>query len=189
MPPSQRRAHLEASALEVMRERGMAATTKEIAAQAGVAEGTIFRVFDCKEDLLNSALRDAFNPAPLIEALDQIDLNQPLRERLIQAVTLLQERVITLFDLMHAVGLVHPPEVHGEDAEAAHAQHLAVEASLESLIRQDAAELRIPAAELVQLVRLLTFSGSNSHITRGETLAPAFIVDTLLDGTRKATSC
>lgn len=189
MPASQRRTQLEASALAIMHERGMSATTKEIATHAGVAEGTIFRVFDSKDDLLNAALRGAFDAQQLIDALGRIDLDQPLRERLIQAVALLQQRIIGLFDLMHAVGLVHPPEVHGEDAEWAKRQHQAVEDQVRALIAPDAAHLAVDPDQLVQLLRLLTFSGSNRHITRGDVLTPELIVDTLLDGTRKATSC
>lgn len=64
MKPDERRAHLLSATVVVLRRSGMAATTKEIAAEAEVAEGTIFRVFSTKDELIQSSLVTAFDPAP-----------------------------------------------------------------------------------------------------------------------------
>lgn len=185
MPPDQRRAQLELAAVRVLHERGLAVTTREIAAEAGVAEGTIFRVFDCKEDLLRAALHRAFDPEPLLARLDDVDPGLPLRERLVAVVAALQDRLVDLFDLMTAVGMIRPPEdLSADDAQEWQSR---LDRRMTALVAVDADQLTVTPEELVHLVRLLTFSGSNRHIARGRLLTPEQIVDVLLDGTRSPT--
>ncbi len=201
MPPPERRAQLEESAVRVLLRRGLAATTKEIATEAGVAEGTIFRVFDTKDDLVHAALCRACDPEPLYARLETVEMALPLRERLIEAVTVIQQRRSTVFDLLATVGMLAPPGDrpeghpgrhgcgHGDQHDARRSWQGCVQDRLVAIIQPDADDLRVPVHELARLVRLLTFSGSHRQITGGELVEPATMVDALLDGTRKATSC
>ncbi|MBB4907304.1 TetR/AcrR family transcriptional regulator [Actinophytocola algeriensis] len=52
------RAKILDAAGEVFAERGVAASTEEVAARAGVAIGTVFRHFPTKQDLLGAILKD-----------------------------------------------------------------------------------------------------------------------------------
>ncbi|MGB3593839.1 MAG: TetR/AcrR family transcriptional regulator [Ornithinimicrobium sp.] len=184
MKPDQRRAHLESATVTVLRRRGMAATTKEIAAEAGVAEGTIFRVFDSKDQLIQSALVTTFDPAPLLGRLADIDAHAPLRERLIAMVTAHQDHLSELFGLMAAVGMVRPPEsLHEHGHEVHGAAQSRVHDAMLALIEPDAGDLTIPPHDLLRLLRMLTFAGSHKHIAHGDLLTPRQIVDVLLDGT------
>jgi AcrR family transcriptional regulator len=183
LPPEERRVQLECAAVRVLHDRGLAATTKEMAAAAGVAEGTIFRVFDSKEALVHAALRRAFDLGPLVARVDAVEPALPLRERLVELVSALQDRFVDLFDLMTAVGMIRPPEDMHADA---HEQQQRLTERMTALVSPDADQLTVSPEHLVRLVRLLTFSGSNRHIARGELLTPDEIVDALLDGTRKA---
>lgn len=174
---------LECAAVRVLHDRGLSATTKEMAAAAGVAEGTIFRVFDSKEALVHAALRRAFDLAPLVSRVDAIDPALPLRDRLVELVSALQDRFVDLFDLMTAVGMIRAPEDMHADA---HEQQTLLTDRMTDLVSPEADQLAVTPEHLVRLVRLLTFSGSNPHIARGELLTPDEIVEALLDGTRKA---
>ena len=64
-------------------ERGGDVTTKEVARAAGIAEGTIFRVFPDKRSLLLAAAEEAMNPAGGEEAFDEAlaDVDRPARRR------------------------------------------------------------------------------------------------------------
>jgi AcrR family transcriptional regulator len=193
LPPDERRASIVEAAVGVLRVKGEAATTREIAEAAGVAEGTLFRAFGSKSDLIQAALEHAFDPAPLLNSLELVDRDQGLRERLTAAVTVIQTRYFEVFGLLQAMGLVHPPDHskdhrhqghgHGGKGESWQQQ---VADRLVVLIEPDADQLRVSAAELVELLRLLTFAGSHPILTGGQPLSPDSLVAVLLDGTWKA---
>ncbi|KXO87707.1 hypothetical protein AXK56_14950 [Tsukamurella pulmonis] len=183
LPPDERRAALIAATRDALLEHGAVPTTKQIAAAAGVAEGTIFRVFASKEDLLDAVMLESFDPEPLLAEIDAIDPALPLRMRLYRFTELVQGRFQRIFGLMDALGLVAPP--HTRDREAhrrAKDGGPALMARLRGVIGDDADQLTVPPEEAIHLLRLLTFSGSHPHISEGAILAPHRIVDVLLDG-------
>jgi len=92
MAPDERRAALIAATLPLLREHGLAVTTRQIADAAGVAEGTIFGVFPDKNSLLRAAVLSAFDPAPLKDSLRGVAGRGDLRSRLVAVVDLLPAR-------------------------------------------------------------------------------------------------
>ena len=66
-------------------ERGAAVTSRELAAAAGMSEGTIFNVFADKDDLFAAAYETAVDQAPLERAISEIDPTAPFEQRLIVA--------------------------------------------------------------------------------------------------------
>ena len=78
MSPEERRDKLIDATLNLLREHGRAVTTRQIAEAAGVAEGTIFRVVESKEELVELAITRAFEPGALAERIVEIDPDQPL---------------------------------------------------------------------------------------------------------------
>jgi AcrR family transcriptional regulator len=183
MSPDQRRDALVQATLPLLHEHGRAVTTRQIAEAAGVAEGTIFRVFPSKDELVDAAIRQAFVPGRFIHDLDEgVDPDAPLRERLVQMVTLLQRRFTEIFGLMRAVGMVAPPD---HDSEAHLRARAEINERLMKLLARDADRLTIPPEELMHVLRLLTFSASHHEIADGRLLTPAQIVDIVLDGVLK----
>jgi AcrR family transcriptional regulator len=92
------------AALPLILDHGERVTTRQIADAAGIAEGTIFRVFTDKEDVISAVVEKALDQAPLEEALAAIDLNQPLEKGLDAAIAAIQRRVVDIWQLMSAVG-------------------------------------------------------------------------------------
>lgn len=180
LPPGARRAALITATLPLIRKHGFDVSTRQIAAAAGVAEGTIFRVFPDKDSLIQAAIDAAFDPAPVLAALEQLDRSAPLAERLTAIARIVQPRFTTIIDLMMALSVSRPFAEKPRPKPPSRA----ISAAITRLIEPDSAELRVPPAEAARLLRLLLFSGSHPGIAEGRLLTPEEIVSVILDGVR-----
>src|SRR6478735_1472510 len=106
LPPEQRRAAIVDSTIPLLIEHGSAVTTRQIAEAAGIAEGTIFRVFPDKESLIGAVVESAFDSASTDAALIDIDPSLPLEARLVEAVEIIRRRVADLWQLRTALGML-----------------------------------------------------------------------------------
>ena len=81
-PGTATRERLTRAAIAIVAREGMAAaTTAAIAAEAGVAEGTLYRHFESKDDLLIAAYRQMKNDV-FVLAAEGVDVAAPPPERL-----------------------------------------------------------------------------------------------------------
>lgn len=106
-PEERRRVILEAIT-PLLLEHGVGVTTSRMAMAAGVAEGTIFRVFPDKVTLLHEALRASLDPEPVLRRLAGTDQKASLEERLRLAAGVLAERISRVHALMSVVRSIAP---------------------------------------------------------------------------------
>src|SRR3954463_1235067 len=104
LPPEERRATIIAATEPLLLARGREVSTREIAEAAGIAEGTIFRVFTTKDALIDAVFADAFDEHAGLDDLARIDPGLDLETRITCIVDVLQRRVRRIFALVHALG-------------------------------------------------------------------------------------
>ncbi len=179
LPPEQRRELIVSTSLPLLLRRGPSVTTREIAEAAGIAEGTIFRIFPDKESLIEAVIEKALDPAPLEAALSEIDAGLPLEQRLARAVRLLQERVVGVWQLISIVG-VRPPKEHGRRPRSLGDLH-----ALAALFEPDRDGLRFDPSASARRLRALTIAATHPMLTAGKVLSANEIVSLFLDGARR----
>jgi len=104
------------AALPLVLEHGERVTSRQIADAAGIAEGTIFRAFADKDDVIRAVMERALDATPLEEALDKIDPAQTFEKCLDAAIAAIQARVIDTWRLLSAVGPRFHPDKSGPPA-------------------------------------------------------------------------
>jgi AcrR family transcriptional regulator len=87
MSPEDRREAIVLATLPLVVKDGANVTTSQIATAAGIAEGTVFRVFKDKAELLNAVIQHALLSDDEVEAISAIPTDLPLEQRLVVAVT------------------------------------------------------------------------------------------------------
>jgi AcrR family transcriptional regulator len=172
-------------------------TTKQIAQAAGVAEGTIFRVFTDKTELIQAAVDSAFDPEQTLAELGAIDIGLPLYERCLAITTVLQGRLVAVFKIMIAMRMAPghpkyrpkygsgPPGPPGPPGPRIDPKTEEISAEILRLLEPDRDQLTRPIDEVARLFRLLTFSGSHPFIAEGNLLTAEQITSTVLDGVRR----
>jgi AcrR family transcriptional regulator len=116
MPPERRRELIIAATWPLVREHGANVTTSQIARAAGIAEGTIFRVFHDKRELLLAALRAAMSADAELERIAAVSAAAPLDQRLLAAMAVVgdyQDRLWSLMRTLQELGW----QPHAEDLE------------------------------------------------------------------------
>ncbi|TWP37979.1 TetR/AcrR family transcriptional regulator [Leekyejoonella antrihumi] len=185
LPVQERREALIDATMHALRQERRPLSTREIAQAAGVAEGTIFRIFASKDELIDAVIAKAFSTRTSDLEMDGIRLDQPLRDRLVDFVRIVQIRLQNVFGLMQALGLTAPPVVKDHpDAEGDRTQP--VLDAMDRIVGGDHDQLRVSARELLRYLRLLTFSGSHEGVCAGQVMTPEEIVDVVLTGVRRA---
>lgn len=187
LPAAERRRTLIAATQPLLLEHGLAVSTRQIAEAAGVAEGTIFRAFACKSDLLDAALADALSHDGLLAALDALADAPTLGELTTGVVTALHDhaRRTRAFLALVEQRADAPADSSGATGAATTQDHRARSAQLVThlagLLAPHRAELSVdPHAAAGALLAV-----SYGALYSAGAPAPAAVANLLLNGIRK----
>jgi AcrR family transcriptional regulator len=178
-----RRAIIEA-VIPLLTEHGAAVTTKQMAEAAGIAEGTIFRVFPDKHALIHEAVRFSMDPAPVRDGLAEIDPEAPIEVQLTEAARIVLERFEEVIALITALRTRPSPDSKlpaGPPPFVAEA-NTAINESLTELFERHRDQLRIEPARAAIAFQGLIFASAHPIFSRDGKLDVSEIVDLLLSG-------
>jgi AcrR family transcriptional regulator len=166
MSSEARREMILQAAVPLVIEYGAAVTTSQIARAAGIAEGTVFRAFTDKDELLGACVAEAIRPQRTVAEIAAISLDQPLADRLTEAVAAMSAhlgRMGTLIGALHAsggAGTRHPAPPAGEHGCGPPDRRTATQPTRDAvaeLFEPERESLRLPPAQLASLFVALMF--------------------------------
>jgi AcrR family transcriptional regulator len=158
--------------LPLLLDNGEMVTTRQMAEAAGIAEGTIFRVFADKDAVIAAVLDAALDVEPLERAIGGIDPDQDLADALEAVVVIMQQRVVDLWRLFSTLG----PRFHAPNRRT----HVLINA-LVSLLAAHRDHLAVDPEAAARFLRALILSVTHPMLM-GEPMAPREIVHLFLHG-------
>ncbi len=178
----ERRTAILDAILPLLIDKGAAVTTAEMAAAAGIAEGTIFRVFPDKAALLHAAIAKTMDPNPIQTALAEIPTSLTVEEQLVTAAEILSARYSKTTALIAMVRSIPHHKKPDEGHRIAEESMAAVITALARLLERHRDRLVVEPGQAAILLRGLVFVHSHRLLNPDQQLAPEQIVSVLCNG-------
>jgi AcrR family transcriptional regulator len=177
MAPDERRRSILDATVPLLMEHGAEVTTRQIADAAGIAEGTVFRVFADKQDLIDAAVARFMDPAVTIEALAAIDTQLDVEAKVRALVDIMLTRFSGVVGIMTALGLRQPVGVIKSPEQRDYAKAVA-----HNLFDRERDHLRMDPSAAVRVIRHLCFAATFPSMAGETTTTPEEIVEIVLHG-------
>jgi len=191
MAPDERRQAIVEAVVPLLVRSGAGVTTREIAEAAGVAEGTIFRVFPDKCALMMAAARATMDPSSERRALAEIDPTLDLRETVREVTEHLLARMEKVLAVMMAVRAIVVPEGKAGDPRRDGPPDFVVDANkallvtLTEVFERHRGELVIAPERAALMLRSLVFGSRHPGMDNARPLTADEIAGVLVGGIKQ----
>lgn len=181
MSPDERRESIVSAAVPLFMSQGADVTTRQIAEAAGVAEGTLFRVFPDKQAIVDAVVARFMDPSQALAQLGAINKDLPLHSKVLQVVQIVRARFAGVLGIMDALGLrqgthdhQHPPHARSEGGGV-----------VAELFADHRDQLCVDPERAVDYVRLLCFGIAVPSIAGSREYSDQELADFILRGITK----
>lgn len=187
LPPDVRRAEIISAARPLLLRYGGAFTTRQVAEAADIAEGTIFRVFPTKADLVQALAQEVLDPTPVCARIAAIPASRPVADRIATIITILHEGIrdsAEFFRAVHAVpsdDTLAPGRPH-KDMAAITERSRRLRSAIEACLAPDAGHLSCPAAQAASLIRSVATATAHPFFADDLVTEPGLVAELLSKG-------
>ncbi|MFZ1284236.1 MAG: TetR/AcrR family transcriptional regulator [Propionicimonas sp.] len=193
MAPDERRQAIIDATLPLLLAQGPEISTREIAHAACVAEGTIFRAFETKQELIHATMEAALRPDSALASLAGLPPEQRLEQRVAAILDVLRDEIRrTRSVFAHFTRPIIPhvppagarscPPINPHESKARIAEGAAV------ALEPYAAQLAVPTLIAAQLLSALAFATSLGLADDHPINQSSALADVVLHGIAKGDS-
>lgn len=151
MSSADRREAIVRATLPLLATHGANVTTRQIAQAAGIAEGTVFRVFADKDELLHACVAEAFRTDGLCARVRAVPADLGVAERLTAAGELFEEHFARFTSLMRTLATTGYEFRRDDRREDEGPQFMADLAdAVGDVLARDQQRLRLPITDLAR---------------------------------------
>lgn len=196
LPPDERRQAIIAATRPLLISSGGQFTTKQVAEAAGIAEGTIFRVFATKQDLLAAVIEDALDPTALCRAIEALPAADSLTAHIAAILTEIRgelDATAAVMAALHAIPIAdagactRPSIGHGTSVQLGHARML--RAAIEDALEPWAGDLRLTVEQAAALLHSIAFVTSHPFMAGPQDTDSQTLADVIVHGFAKDQEC
>jgi AcrR family transcriptional regulator len=174
-----RRASIMDAAIPLLVQYGRDVTSKQLAVAAGVAEGTLYSVFDDKDEIIHAAIHRHIEATSMVQAIAAIPPTSDLADMIRTIVELTQHRTEQIFALVAILGF---HERTPENAKRRPPDSEPVIQAITDVLLPHRAQLTVSPRRAAQFIRYATFSMTHPLITGGDIVPAEEVSDLLLHG-------
>lgn len=173
LSPTERRAAIIGAVIPVLQEKGAAATSRDLAEAAGVAEGTLFRAFGTKDALIEAAVETHLDPRPLVASIHELDPSLTIDDALRNIIQILHDHFRSIMRL-RALVWNHPK---------ARAQiRTPIVPALAEVLERYTGTLNISADRLAAFARMVSMSSAFPMLNEGSEFSADELTRMILHG-------
>lgn len=186
MAPDERRQAIIDATLPLLLEHGPDISTREIARAASVAEGTIFRAFETKQDLIHATIHAAMQPDAAIATIAALPDGQSLNERVEAILEVLRSEIVrTRSVFAHFARPAMPPHPptgpHDQRAPGPHNSKARLGRAVAASLAPYAGHLSVSTDFAARVLMALSFAASFT-LTEETVFSAAELAEVVLHG-------
>jgi AcrR family transcriptional regulator len=192
MSPEDRRQAIISATTDLVLEHGPAATTRQIADACGIAEGTLFRVFESKDDILAAVVEQLLDPKFVIDEIEAVVPTDAAADTVRALAAVIRESTTRIRSVMMAL---HSAQTdmdrrgnHGpRDKNKFFDDQAAIGEAMAHVLSAHSEELRVDPGTAAAFIRMTVFAGNLPMVSHPTD--PQVFTDLLVHALVKEPAC